>query len=135
MGKVAIDFKINNTHNNTGQLLIFIYLFITWCPLSLFTAASLIRLLPCRCSLSVFLTDHSSSCVFTILYFSPFFFSLCLFCWCISEIRPAVKKICPRALRPHVRRGRCSCVPARAAGCSQPVPSGLSGSGAGETVG
>lgn len=29
MGKVAIDFKINNTHNNTGQLLIFIYLFIT----------------------------------------------------------------------------------------------------------
>lgn len=29
MGKVTIDFKINNTHNNTAQLLIFIYLFIT----------------------------------------------------------------------------------------------------------
>lgn len=46
MGKVANDFKINNTHNNTGQLLIFIYLFITSYP-SLFMAAFLIRQLVC----------------------------------------------------------------------------------------
>lgn len=73
MGKVAIDFKINNTHNNTGQLLIFIYLSITSYP-SLFVAVFLIRQFVCsapswKCSLSVFFTDHKSSCIFTILYF------------------------------------------------------------------
>lgn len=46
MGKVAIDFKINNTHNNTGQLLIFIYLFITSYP-SLFVYGSLSHQIVC----------------------------------------------------------------------------------------
>ena len=46
MGKVAIDFKINNTHNNTGQLLIFIYLFITSYP-SLLVRGSLSHQMGC----------------------------------------------------------------------------------------
>ncbi|KAF3856004.1 hypothetical protein F7725_016727 [Dissostichus mawsoni] len=69
--------------------------------------------------------DHNSSCIFTVLLISLVY----------QQDRPAVKKICPAALRPHVRCGRCSCVSARAAGFSLPVPSGLSGSEAGETVG
>lgn len=132
---MVIDFKINNAHNNTDQLLIFIYLFITSYP-SLFAHVSLSHQTDCQLgfSLQIFcfflcyrtqLTPHLHNNSLSFLLISLAY----------QQDRPAMKKICPRALRPHVCCGRCSCVLAHAAGCSLSAPSGLSDSEAGETVG
>lgn len=123
MGKVAIDFKINNTHNNTGQLLIFIYLFITSYP-SLFMAAFPIRRFVC----SALLCKRSFSFsqitnlprIFTILYFPLCFFFCAYFAGVISETDLPWRKSAPEhceatcALRPvQLRLGsRCWLLPA-----------------------
>lgn len=94
MAKVAIDFKINNTHNNTGQLLIFIYLFITSHP-SLFIAAFLIRCL----SAVPFLANVLSFSQITTLPACPlvysFFFFFAYFAGVISEIELLWRKSAP----------------------------------------
>lgn len=88
MGKVAIDFKINNTHNNTGQLLIFIYLFITSYPSLLvysivqpFSSDALSALLFIANVLFLFHTSQVILCLHNFIVSS-----FCLFHWYISEI-------------------------------------------------
>lgn len=96
MGKVAIDFKINNTHNNTGQLFDFHLPFHYFMPLSphSWQHFSSDSSSPCKCSLSFFFF------VVTLITPRPVSaqlssFSLCLFHWCISKIDPLWRKSAP----------------------------------------
>lgn len=103
MGKVAIDFKINNTHNNTGQLFDFhlpFHCFISPPSLSVglqHSSAFLIRWVVCsahhrKCSLSVFLF-HKSQVIPRLHHFIVS--SFCLFRWYISEIDLLWRKSAP----------------------------------------
>lgn len=105
MGKVAIDFKINNTHNNTGQLFDFHLPFHYFIPLSLLVYHTVQPFSSDGSSAQLVITNVPS----LFFYLSIFFHksqvilclhhyivsSFCLFRWYISKIDLLWRKSAP----------------------------------------